>query len=130
MEADELITTLPIHYSNELSPNVLIHQFPLMTRSLQLPPSSILSGKTITARIKHNARRLEIHVPADTRPEVWNPEKAKELGGALIEDDREKNQEKSKFKDGEVPRLSEVRMRSEEIRQRGSHLLGIVRDGM
>jgi len=129
MEADELITVLPIHYSNKLLPNVLIHQFPLMTRALQLPPSSILSGKKITARIKHNARRLEIHVPADTRSDVWNSERAKELGSALMEDDREKNQEKSKAKDGETPRLSEVRLRSEEIHQRGSHLLGIVRDG-
>jgi len=57
-----------------------------------------------------------------------------DLGAARLEDDREKNQEpsgtgKMKQKEGEEPRLSEVRMRSEEIRQAGVYMLGVVRDG-
>jgi len=42
-----------------------------------------------------------------------------------------KNQDPTngKEREGEEPRLSEVRMRSEEIPQRGAHMLGVVRDG-
>ncbi|KAG6842543.1 hypothetical protein C0991_000069 [Blastosporella zonata] len=129
---DELISVLPIHYSMGQFPNIHIHQFPLLTRPLQAPPSATLSGKRITARIKPQVRRLEVHVPADTRPEVWNVERTKELGAARAEDDREKNQEskgKGKEREGEEPRLSEIRMQSEEIPQKGTYMLGIVRDG-
>lgn len=130
MENDELITSLPIHLTTNLGQDVQLHQFPLLTRPLETPPSAIRSGKRISARIKPTARRLEIHVPADTRPEVWNADKGKEFGAARLEDDREKNQEpKAKGKEGEEPRLSEVRLRSEEIAHRNTYMLGIVRDG-
>ncbi|KAH7931144.1 hypothetical protein BV22DRAFT_1137939 [Leucogyrophana mollusca] len=130
-EGDQLVATLPIHYSNTLSPNIQIHQFPLLSRPLQTPPSAALSGKRIRARIKPATRRIEIHVPSDTRPEVWNSEKSKDLGTARLEDDREKNQDvgKAKQREGEEPRLAEVRMRSEQISQLGAYMLGIVRDG-
>lgn len=127
---DELLTSLPIHLTNSLGTCVQLHQFPLLTRPLEAPPSAVRSGKRISARIRPNARRLEIHVPADTRPEVWNLDKAKELGSARVDDDREKNQESSvKTREGEEPRLSEVRLRSEEIPHRNVYMLGIVRDG-
>lgn len=127
---DELITTLPIHLTNTLGSDVQLHQFPLLTRPLETPPSAVRSGKRIAARIKPTSRRLEIHVPADTRSEVWNPDKAKGLGAARLDDDREKNQvPKVKVREGEEPRLSEIRMRSEEIAQRNVYMLGIVRDG-
>jgi DNA-directed RNA polymerase-3 subunit RPC5 len=74
---------------------------------------------------------LEIHVPADTRPGFWNADRARELGAARTDDDRDKNQElgKNKQREGEEPRLAEVRMRSEQIPQKGAYMLGIVRDG-
>ncbi|KAF8973891.1 DNA-directed RNA polymerase III subunit Rpc5 [Flammula alnicola] len=125
---DELVSTLPIHYSDVLAPNIQIHQFPLLIRPLQAPPSAVLSGKRITARYKLQTRRLEIHVPVDTRSEVYNVEKSKALGSGRLQDDREKNQQRN-VRDDDDPRLSEVRLRSEEIIQRGVHVLGIVRDG-
>ncbi|KAG6832467.1 hypothetical protein H0H92_001513 [Tricholoma furcatifolium] len=126
---DELISVLPIHYSTGQLPHIHIHQFPLLTRPLQAPPSAVLSGKRITARIKPQVRRLEVHVPADTRAEVWNVERSKELGTARADDDREKNQEtKDKEREGEEHRLGEIRMQSEEISQKGTYMLGIVRD--
>ncbi|KAJ7900130.1 Sin-like protein conserved region-domain-containing protein [Mycena olivaceomarginata] len=104
--------------------------FLLLTRPLQVPPSAAASGKRITARLKPTVQRLEIHIPADTRAEVWNTDRGRELGAARIDDDREKNQEsKGKEREGQEPRLSEVRMRSEQIQQKGAHMLGIVRDG-
>lgn len=133
MESDDkIVNVLPIHFSNALSPKIQIHQFPLLTRPLQVPPSAALSGKRIRARIKPNARRLEVHVPADTRPEVWNKERGTLLGSSQAIDDREKNQELAtgKQREGEEPRLKEVRMRSEEVPQKGVYMLGIVRDGV
>lgn len=130
-EDDQLVSVLPIHFSNALVPNLQFHQFPLLTRPLQVPPSAAASGKRVKARLKTDARRFEIHVPVDTRPEVWNAEKSKELGSARVEDDKEKNQEqvKSKQREGEEPRLTEVRLHSERAPQMGAYVLGIVRDG-
>jgi DNA-directed RNA polymerase III subunit RPC5 len=133
-DEDQLVTVLPIHYSNALSPNVQILQYPLMTRPLEIPPSAAASGKRIKARLKPSVRRLEVHIPVDTRPEVWNKEKASDLGAARLEDDKEKNQEtntvgKMKQEESDRSRLSEVRMRSEEIPQAGSYMLGVIRDG-
>lgn len=127
---EEIVSVLPIHYSDNLSPDIHIHQFPLLNRPLQVPPTAAASGKFIKARLKPNSRRLEIHLPVDTRPEIRNLERSKELGAARFEDDRDKNQEsKDKMKEGEEPRLPEVRLRSEEIPQRAVYVLGIVRDG-
>ncbi|KAJ3788971.1 DNA-directed RNA polymerase III subunit Rpc5 [Lentinula aff. detonsa] len=126
-EEDEIITKIPIRLSNRLS--LQIHQFPLLSRPLQAPPSAEASGKRITARIKPQSRVLEIHVPVDTRPEVYNTERGHELGKGQLDDDREQNQErKGKGREGEEPRLAEVRLRSEEIPQRGVQMLGIVHE--
>ncbi|KAF7306737.1 hypothetical protein MIND_00465400 [Mycena indigotica] len=126
---DEVISRIPIRFSNALSSKVQIHQFPLLTRALQVPPSAAASGKRISARIKPVVGRLEVHIPADTRAEVWNGERARELGAARVEDDREKNQEITTKGRADEPRLSEVRMRSEPIEQPGTYMLGIMRDG-
>ncbi|EKM60963.1 uncharacterized protein PHACADRAFT_110888 [Phanerochaete carnosa HHB-10118-sp] len=128
---DRLVSVLPIHYSNALTPNLQLHQFPLQTRPLQAPPSAAASGKRIRARIKPNVKRLEVHVPIDTRPEVWNAERSEDLGAARVQDDKEKNQQLSKLKqkEGEEPKLTEVRLRSEPIPQVGAYVLGVVRDG-
>lgn len=127
---DELVSVLPVHYSDRLSPNVYIHQFPLLNRPLQAPPSATVSGKRIRARVKPASRKIEIHVPVDARPEVWNHEKSKDLGAAQREDDREKNQdEQMKQREGGEPRLTDGRLRSDAIPQCGAYMLGVVRDG-
>jgi DNA-directed RNA polymerase III subunit RPC5 len=129
-QEDEIVGILPVHYANRYTSNIQLHQFPLLTRPLQAPPSAVVSGKRITARIKPDVHRLEVHVPADSRPEVWNVDRTKELGTARAEDDREKNQAfKGKGREDEEPRLSEVRLRSDEIPQKGVYMLGIVREG-
>jgi len=130
-ENDEIVSVLPIHYSNVLAPDIHIHQFPLLTRPLQVPPTAAASGKHIKARVKANTQRFEIHVPADTRSEVRNVERSKQLGAARLEDDKDKHQEsKNKLREDEEPRLSEIRLRSEEIVQKGAHVLGILRNGL
>ena len=125
---DPIVSVLPIHLSNALEPNVHLHQFPLFTRPLQVPPSAAQSGKNIKARIKPHASRLEIHVPVDTRPEVYNKERGEELGKARAQDDVEKGLG-GKATDAASLRLTETRLRSEQIPNRGCYMLGIVRDG-
>jgi len=141
---DPIISVLPICFSNSLTPHVHLHQYPLLTRPLQVPPSAAASGKRIKARLKPGVKRLEVHVPVDTRKEVWNAERSKELGSARAVDDRERNQDsagekgKGKGKErerererdgGDEHRLSEIRMRSEPVPHTGAYVLGIVRDG-
>jgi DNA-directed RNA polymerase-3 subunit RPC5 len=128
---DPVIARLPIRLSHAMDPDIQIHHFPLLNAPLQVPPQAAAAGKRITARLKTNVRRLEMHVPVDTRPEVWNDERASALGVAQVEDDRGKNQEvvKVKQRKEEEPRLSEVRMQSEQILQKGAYMVGIVRDG-
>ena len=128
---DEVVGVMPIHYTNSLGPNIAVLQFPLLTRPLEVPPSAAASGKRIKARIKPNVRKLEVHVPADTRFEVWNKERAAILGAARLDDDKERNQEsKMKQREGEQPRLSEVRLSSEGIPHTGTYMMGVVRNGM
>lgn len=97
-----------------------------------MPPSAAASGKRIRARVKSGVRRLEVHVPVDARPEVWNTERSKDLGAARVTDDRERNQEpvqKGKQREVEEHRLSEVRLRGEAVSHNGAYVLGIMRDG-
>lgn len=129
-ENDPLVSVLPIHLSNALAPNLQIHQFPLLTRPLQVPPSAAQSGKKIRAKIKPKSSRIEVHVPVDLRPEVWNKERGQALGQARVEDDQEHSLDSKKPDEDVDPRLTEVRMRSERIQHRGVYMLGIVRDGM
>lgn len=131
-EDDPVVSVLPIHLTNTLLPHVQIHQFPLLNRKLVVPPAAERSGKLIKARLKPQSKRLEIHVPVDTRKDVWNDDRAKELGAGRAVDDKEKNQETGamKLKEGEEPRLSETRLRSEQIPQAGAYMLGFVREGM
>ncbi|TBU64937.1 DNA-directed RNA polymerase III subunit Rpc5 [Dichomitus squalens] len=128
---DRLVSVIPVNYTDALRPGIQLHQFPLLTRPLEVPPSAAASGKRIRARVKAKVKRLEVHVPVDTRPEVWNSERSKELGAARVEDDKEKNQElpKVKQREGEDARLSEVRMRSEQVPQIGVYVLGVLREG-
>lgn len=127
---DPVVSSLPIHYSNALEPNIQLHQFPLLTRSLLVPPSAARAGKTIKARVKPGVSRIEVHVPVDARPEVWNADRAGDLGRARHEEDSERSDSKRKQREGETPELSEVRMSSERVPSRGAYMLGIVRDGM
>lgn len=128
---DPIIGVLPIHLTNVLGSNVHLHQYPLLTRPLQVPPSAVASGKRIKARTKAGVGRFEVHVPVDTRKEVWNAERSKDLGQARLQDDQEKSfeQQKGKQRENDDPRLGEVRMRSERVPERGDYMLGVVRDG-
>ncbi|KAH7106729.1 hypothetical protein BKA62DRAFT_684926 [Auriculariales sp. MPI-PUGE-AT-0066] len=132
-----LVQTIPIRISNSLEPEVEIHQYPLLSRALRVPPSAAESGKRIRARSKPQAGIFEVHIPADIRPDVWNHERAKEHGAARAEEDvEERNAASSSSSKGkmvdETPtqrRLAEVRLRSEPMPDRAVYMLATARDG-
>jgi DNA-directed RNA polymerase-3 subunit RPC5 len=128
---DPIVSVLPIHFTNTLANDLHLYQFPLLARPLQVPPSAAQSGKKIKARVKRKVGRFEVHVPFDTRTEVWNKERGNELGQARTEDDQEKSgsQSKKSLPDSDPPRLTELRLRSERVPQRCAYVLGVVRDG-
>ena len=137
---DQVVHSLPIFYSNLLEPSIHLHQFPLLARPLQVPPSAAQAGKVITVRHKPKSNRIEIQVPVDTRPEVWNRERSQEYGFARARDDAEQDASAGllaggkKVKDrerelAEGSRLGEVRMQSEQVTEKGVYMLGIVRKG-
>lgn len=129
-EDDPVIQTMPIHLSTKLDPSIHVHQYPLMSRSLQPPPSAIAAGKRITARLKPTSKRIEVHIPSDTRAGYWNTDKAHDLGAALVRDDREKNQTSESQSTSTMPRLDHVRMRSEQIPIKGAYMIGVIRAGV
>jgi DNA-directed RNA polymerase-3 subunit RPC5 len=131
-EEDEIVASLPIHYSDHLHPNLHLHQFQLLSRPLLVPPSAAAAGKTIKARYKPKSGRYEIHVPNDVRPEVWDSAKGRDLGAARYEEDREEaafHDVKFKEKDPREMRLNETRLVSERVPHAGAYVLGVVRDG-
>jgi DNA-directed RNA polymerase-3 subunit RPC5 len=128
-----IVQTIPIRISNNLEPELEIHQYPLLSRQLQVPPSARDSGKRIRARTKPQSGLYEVHIPADTRSEVWNSEKAKDLGAARTEEDAEEKHAtaatKGKLEEPTVRRLADIRMRSEQMPDRAVYMLATVRDG-
>jgi DNA-directed RNA polymerase-3 subunit RPC5 len=140
-EDDPIETTMPIYLSGSLGSNVHIFQYPLLSRPLEVPPSAALTGKRIKARHKPKTGRYEVHVPNDTREEVWNIERGKDFGQARAEEDAEEagageEPVKSKKRDyereereREEKRLGEVRLRSEKTIDTAVYMLGVIRDG-
>ncbi|KAG8763110.1 hypothetical protein FRC11_005962, partial [Ceratobasidium sp. 423] len=114
--------------------------YPLLSRPLEVPPSAVLTGKRIKARHKAKAGRYEVHVPNDTREEVWNVERGRELGQARADEDAEeagaeeptkgkKRDYEREEREKEEKRLGEVRLRSEKLESTNVYMLGVVRDG-
>lgn len=120
---DPVVSVIPIQLSSALDPHLQLHQFPLMTRPLVVPPSASNAGRIISARRKPLADRLEIHVPFDTREDVWNARRGLEYGEARGEEDGKKPSAR------EERRLEELRLQSERILHRGVYMLGIWRGG-
>lgn len=140
-EDDPIESTMPIYLSGSLKDNLHLFQYPLMSRPLEVPPSAASTGKRIKARHKPKTGRYEVHVPNDTREEVWNVERGKDLGQARAEEDAEETGAKEESsrsrrrdyereeKEREEKRLGEVRLRSEKTTDTGVYMLGVVRDG-
>ncbi|KAF8337418.1 DNA-directed RNA polymerase III subunit Rpc5 [Cantharellus anzutake] len=133
IEGDEVpIAVLPIKYSQSMHPNLHLHQFHLLGRSLVVPPEAQEAGKIIKARYKSKTGRYEIHLPNDVRASHWNAGKGLGYGSARFEQDREEaavHDIKLKSKEPQETRLSETRLTSEKVEHHGEYVIGVVRDG-
>lgn len=130
-EEDEVVATIPIHYSENLAPFIHMHQFQLSTRALSVPPSAAIAGKKISARCKPEVRKYEIHIPNDVRPDVWNQSRGMHLGAARYDEDREEaamHDAKFPEKQQNEMRLSETRLLSDSVPHSGAYVLGVMRD--
>jgi DNA-directed RNA polymerase-3 subunit RPC5 len=119
---DPVVASLPIYLSTGLAPNLQLYQYPLLQRPLQVPPSAKVAGKRINARFKPETDIIEIHVPFDTREEVWNKEKSREYGQSSREEDGQKVTSK------EEKHLDDLRLRSERIQERAVYMVGVIRE--
>jgi len=119
---DPVVASLPIYLSTALLPNLQLYQYPLLQRPLQVPPSAKLAGKKINARFKPETDIIEIHVPFDTREDVWNKKQSREYGQYRHEEDGHKTTSK------EEKRLNDLRLKSERIREGAAYMVGVVRD--
>jgi len=118
---DTVVASLPIHLSTALVPNLQLYQYPLLQRPLQVPPSAKTAGKKINARFKPETDVIEIHVPFDTREDVWNKKQGQEYGQYRAEEDGQKPISK------EERRLDDLRLKSERIREGAAYMIGVIR---
>jgi len=119
---DPVVASLPIYLSTALVPNLQLYQYPLLQRPLQAPPSATIAGKKINARFKPETDIIEIHVPFDTREDVWNKKQGREYGQYRAEEDGQKATSK------EERRLDDLRLKSERIREGAAYMVGVIRD--
>jgi len=117
-----VVASLPIYLSTALVPNVQLYQYPLLQRALEVPPSAKIAGKKINARIKPETDIIEIHIPFDTRDDVWNKKQSREYGQYRHEEDGQKAISKEEM------RLDDLRLRSERIRDGAAYMVGVIRD--
>ena len=125
--SDSIAYTLPIYLSAQLAPSLQLFQYPLHHRPITVPPYAQSKGHTITARMKEAVERFELEVPVDMREDVWDEEKAEEMGfqgrnGASSKED------KKKVKMGSDGWGSKMRLRSEEVPHVTGYWSGIVHD--
>lgn len=122
---DEIAYTMPIYLSHHLSPSLQLFQYPLHDRPVAPSPYAQSQGKVITARVKEAVERVEVVVPVDTRPEVWDEEKAQEMGFQHNPDDV-KPFKKGKSASEPKDQTASVKLISEPIPHVTSYFGGLI----
>lgn len=143
----DLIASLPVYLSTSLPSTSSIHvfQYPIFNKENPLPvPSQARSaGLNETIRWRPKANRIEIELPIDDRPSVYDSEKGRKFGkGAKIEKEIgneikvKKEKEKERGRNGmmeeekkESNKLRKTRLESNEIPHTTGYMIGIIRDG-
>lgn len=143
-EDDEPIATLPIYLSPGLGEQGLdLHQYPLQHRDISVPTWARDRGKTISARVKEKAGRVEVEIPVDAGAAYWREDRASELGFVVDVNGDDGpvggygfgGKEKDKKGREKVPKKKEekwgdkMRLRSELVPNATGYYSGVVRDG-
>ncbi|GHJ87663.1 hypothetical protein NliqN6_4065 [Naganishia liquefaciens] len=119
---DEIAYTLPVYMTQNLSPDLNLFQYPLHHRAPQVSEWAASRGQSVTARMKEQVERFELEIPIDMRSEVWDEEKAEQLGFAAEESGK-------KGKGREEGWGSKMRLRSEAVPEVTGYWAGVVHDG-
>lgn len=125
--SDSIAYTLPIYLSAQLAPSLQLFQYPLHHRPITISPYAQSKGHTITARMKEAVERFELEVPVDMREDVWDEEKAEEMGFGG-RDGMSGKEEKKKGKGEKEGWGSKMRLKSEEVPHVTGYWSGIVHD--
>ncbi|KAJ9107882.1 hypothetical protein QFC19_002625 [Naganishia cerealis] len=123
-EDDEIAYTLPVYMNQSLAPALNLFQYPLHHRPPQVSEWAKSQGQDVTARMKEVADRLELEIPIDMRPQVWDEERAETLG--FSRDDPKK---KGKARAGEDSWGNKTRLRTESVPEVTGYWAGVVHDG-
>lgn len=106
-EGDFIVRRMPVRISHQLCKSLHLAQYPVHTRSLP--------EKGVTARYKPGVKKLELSIPLNTNPAVYNVDRGKELAlGAAEEDAKEK---------AAIEALTDQKDVKKEKRKRGTHTL-------
>jgi DNA-directed RNA polymerase III subunit RPC5 len=83
-QSGELLASLPVYMSNSLpsSSTLQVFQYPTYPkgRPLPFPQSARERGLQAAMRTRPNAKRVEIELPLDLRPGVYNTDRGEEFG--------------------------------------------------
>lgn len=119
---DEIAYTLPVYMNQSMSPNLNLFQYPLHHRAPQVSEWAAARGQSVTARMKEQVERFELEIPIDMRPEVWDEDKAEQLGFTA-----EDSGKKGKGRDEGWG--NKMRLRSEAVPEVTGYWAGVVHDG-
>ena len=145
-----LLASLPVYFSTSLpsTSSLQIFQYPTYSRGAPLPvPSSARSrGLREAIRYRPKAKRVEVELPLDLRPAVYNLDKGQEMAkgagaGGVIgqgqqgkakrevkrEFDADDDRSSSSLR-GAPKRLEKTRLESSLIPHQTQYMVGVIRD--
>ncbi|WVQ70739.1 hypothetical protein IAR50_000261 [Cryptococcus sp. DSM 104548] len=143
---DEPVATLPVYMSSALlqQGGVDIYQYPLQHRDISVPTWARDRGKTISARVKENAARVEVEIPVDAGTAYWREDRASDLGFVVDVANGDDGtvggygfggKEKDGKGKGKAPKKREekwgdkMRLSSELVPNASGYYTGLIRDG-
>lgn len=142
----DLIASLPVYLSTSLDPATALHvfQYPIFSKDtpLPVPAQARQAGLNETIRWRPKANRVEIELPIDDRPSVYDSEKGRRLGkGAKVEKEigngklkkesgsGRSGREEEGIKNQQPPKLRKTRLESNEVPHTTGYMIGVIRDG-
>lgn len=151
LDDHNLLASLPVYFSTSLpsTSSLQIFQYPNYKRDTPLPiPESAKSrGLREAMRYRPNARRVEVELPLDLRPSVYNLERGEEMakganvsgsighdtkaptssGGTKVKKEYGVEDTKSQ-KVGGSKRLEKTRLESTLVPHQTKYMIGVIRD--
>lgn len=146
---DQLLASLPVYYNTSLpsTSSLQIFQYPTYPRSkpLPLPDSARSRGLHPALRYRPKAKRVEMELPLDLRPTVYDLDKGEEYargaaaGGTIGSGPKSATQKVKKEVKREYGtydahsngkrRLEKTRLESSQVPHQTRYMIGVIRDG-